>query len=363
MSKVARPVPKDIVELKSLEARVIWEYIGHGPPLNARRTLDQYGSPPLRDTSARDDDQILYKITKGRHGPFKKSRDMYRVDQDSVPLSAMSPSPASRLASVADALVKTDKADLSDETDSDLEKDLLNGKGLMVDQLWLWDVDSTTLMTFFAKREYHLDECPLFQKGDLRNSVYSELNGDLTGHCDNAWDLAAFVTPHAVTVLLDRTSHLDLEIFRVFDEAIETLLEDNKSHSIKARHEREIKKAEKQNRENTSSLLELRDMEDELHTLDDLSTDLTKNGQALPLEWLAQLEEYRRQVHDMVQRVDSTRKDYEKLQEMVRRQAQVDEARWTRPQTELARSQILSVMIFTTFTVIFLPLSFFTSLF
>ena len=48
---------------------------------------------------------------------------------------------------------------------------------------------------------------------------------------------------------------------------------------------------------------------------------------------------------------------------MVQRQAQVDEVRWSRLQTELASSQNLSVMIFTTFTVIFLPLSFFTSLF
>lgn len=54
---------------------------------------------------------------------------------------------------------------------------------------------------------------------------------------------------------------------------------------------------------------------------------------------------------------------YEKLLEMVQRKAQVDEVRWSRLQTELASSQNLSVMIFTTFTVIFLPLSFFTSLF
>lgn len=48
---------------------------------------------------------------------------------------------------------------------------------------------------------------------------------------------------------------------------------------------------------------------------------------------------------------------------MVQRQAQVDEVRWSRLQAELASSQNLSVMIFTTFTVIFLPLTFFTGLF
>lgn len=49
--------------------------------------------------------------------------------------------------------------------------------------------------------------------------------------------------------------------------------------------------------------------------------------------------------------------------EMAQRQAQVDDVRWSRLQTELASSQNLAVMIFTIFTVIFLPLSFFTSLF
>ena len=48
---------------------------------------------------------------------------------------------------------------------------------------------------------------------------------------------------------------------------------------------------------------------------------------------------------------------------MAQRQAQVEEVRWSRWQAELASSQNLSVMIFTTFTVIFLPLSFFTGLF
>lgn len=49
--------------------------------------------------------------------------------------------------------------------------------------------------------------------------------------------------------------------------------------------------------------------------------------------------------------------------EIVQRQAQIDEVRWSRLQAELASSQNLSVMIFTTFTVIFLPLTFFTGLF
>lgn len=64
----------------------------------------------------------------------------------------------------------------------------------------------------------------MFQQADLRNSIYNELNGDLTGRCENALDLAAFVVLHAVTVLLDRSSHPDLEVFRIFEEAIGMLV-------------------------------------------------------------------------------------------------------------------------------------------
>lgn len=81
-----------------------------------------------------------------------------------------------------------------------------------------------TLTTFFPKRESRPSEGALFQQADLRNSIYNELNGDLTGRCENALDLAAFVALHAVTVLLDRSSHPDLEVFRIFEEAIGMLV-------------------------------------------------------------------------------------------------------------------------------------------
>lgn len=87
-----------------------------------------------------------------------------------------------------------------------------------------------TLTTFFSKRESKAKEGPLFGQADLRNSVYNELNGDLTGRCENALDLAAFVVLHAVTVLLDRASHPDLEIFRIFEEAISMLVSTTSCH-------------------------------------------------------------------------------------------------------------------------------------
>jgi Mg2+ and Co2+ transporter CorA len=166
------------------------------------------------------------------------------------------------------------------------------------------------------------------------------------------------------------------------DDADGTDWSGNRTESIKKRHKRELEQAERENRENTSALLELRDLEDELSTLlrlfdhqqtvvqtmrdiyrSDELRPLTRNGRAFLDEALSRLKDYKAQTEEMLVRVNTTRNDYEKLLEMVQRQAQVDEVRWSRLQTELASSQNLSVMIFTAFTVIFLPLTFFTGLF
>jgi hypothetical protein len=98
--------------------------------------------------------------------------------------------------------------------------------------------------------------------------------------------------------------------------------------AIKKRHRREIERSERENRENTSALLELRDLEDELKTLQKLfdtqeSTirqmrdiytskdlnDLTKNGQEYLNDALEYLDDYKQQTSEMIKRVDTTRKD------------------------------------------------------
>lgn len=165
-----------------------------------------------------------------------------------------------------------------------------------------------------------------------------------------------------------------------------------KTTSIRARHKREDEQAERENRDNTSALLELRDIEDELSTLlhlfeeqeiqvnemlrwyrpslqrqDSTATTLspvaTTDGVVFLEEALSKLSTYKDQTKDMIGRVEKTRHDFDKLLETVQRQAQIDEVRLSRQQADLATAQNRSVMIFTTFTVIFLPLSFFTGLF
>jgi hypothetical protein len=91
--------------------------------------------------------------------------------------------------------------------------------------------------------------------------------------------------------------------------------------------------------------------------------DHTVNGRVFLNEALKKVNEYVQQTDEMIRRVRDTRDDYDKLLQMVQRQAQVDEVRLSRLNADVASAQSRSVMIFTVFTVIFLPLTFFTGLF
>lgn len=211
----ARPIPENVSKSESLECQVIWEHIGHDPPLNCRRTLDQFGYPSLRDTRSRDDDQMLYKLTKERR--FDPNIASELKNQSSSSGSSTKPSSTS-------GREKLTWRERWFQQEPAGEEEILNGNVLMVDQLWVWVINSHTVLTCFPKREGDAIEGPLFQQADLRDSIFNEVNVDLARQCENAFDLAALSVLHATTVLLDRSSHPDLEVFRIFEEAISVLV-------------------------------------------------------------------------------------------------------------------------------------------
>ena len=131
-----------------------------------------------------------------------------------------------------------------------------------------------------------------------------------------------------------RIHALDLE-----GDSDEELSEDSDAEgespaAIKKRHRRELERSERDNRENTSALLELRDLEDELNTLQKLfdmqeSTirqmkdiymskdfnETTRNGQDYLDEALEYLDDYKQQTTEMLKRVDTTRNDVSKARQ------------------------------------------------
>ena len=105
----SRPFPESIGSM-DLELIVAWKYVNYDLPFHTRRTLDQFGYPNLADTRARDDDQMLYKMTK--HPPKEKEKN-------------------------------------EESSKKDFYETLKDGKVLMVDQVWLWIVDTCEISDGF----------------------------------------------------------------------------------------------------------------------------------------------------------------------------------------------------------------------
>lgn len=135
----ARPVPEDIAALDSLELRVIWEYLGHDPPLNCRRTLDQFGYPSLKDTYARDDDQMLYKLTKEEQ---PRGPSAYPSGDPEV-LGSLAESYSFGTKLLHEIIDKEKDHVAVEESENEAEAGLRDGNLLMVDQLWLWAIDTS----------------------------------------------------------------------------------------------------------------------------------------------------------------------------------------------------------------------------
>ncbi|KAL4917162.1 hypothetical protein BDW62DRAFT_184271 [Aspergillus aurantiobrunneus] len=361
----SRPVPDDISS-SSLESKLIWKFLGNEPPIHIRRTLDQFGYPNLRSTVARDDDQMLWKRTR-------KAINLNDELSNSIPLRE-GPGPQNQT--------------------------FVDGKVLMVDQLWLWIVDHKTVVTFFPKQEPTTVEGKFYEQTNLFNSIYNELNGDLARRFETAGDLGALIVLHAVTVLFDRTLHNDLQILRIFEESISILTElttksfkqfrnrgfvtrpseYNKTSGGKimtaAEREERDRDVALQNRNDLSSMLELRDIVDELGTIMKLLEQQTATindmvkyfehrgyGKRFIHASLTRLDEYRTHISEMKENAIAAQKAVENLLDLKQKQANVDESRLARWEAEVTQSQSRAVMVFTIFTVIFLPLSFFTSLF
>jgi hypothetical protein len=137
----SKPVPEWVAGQESLELKMIWEYIGFDPPLNCRRTLDQFGHHSLRDTNSRDDDQMLYKLTKKDAPPSGSSHQLLNGSSaGSLAGHSLTSAKDSLLSMYSDSRSSVGGApDI--EFGAESGSDLKNGHVLMIDQLWLWSVD------------------------------------------------------------------------------------------------------------------------------------------------------------------------------------------------------------------------------
>ena len=367
----ARPVAKDVVGGKSMEHKLIWQHLASDRPIHCRRTLDQYGYPTLRNTAVRDADQILYKRTK--------------PDKDSVPSKDCASGSRGNKRST------TNRSSILPGTDDGA------AKVLMVDQLWLWIMDDKHVITFFASKEKEEKDSGLRGEGNLRGEIYRDINGDYANQCADPFDFAALAVFHAVKVMLDRTIDRDLQVFGVFEEYISVLTERQTSSFKAFRNDNSYENAKDaneqshiNNRKDLDSLLELRDIEDELDTIERLikeqQTCITKmladyqhlekhNKKGLNgIGFLMQADQFLAENKEHIERMHKStliaQKAFKDLLDMKQKQASIVEAHLARDQLTLAREQTEAaveqshvIMIFTIVTIIFLPLSFFASVF
>ncbi|KAL8829774.1 MAG: hypothetical protein Q9191_001822 [Dirinaria sp. TL-2023a] len=423
-----RPIREDIKDSKSLEAKMIWKYLGAEPPFHCRRTLDQFGYPNLRSCEARDDDQMIWKRTKPKAKISARSSKK-TGSSTHEPYDFTSSTDFEKKHSAHHSPFDREE----DDNDESLQKKLeeiknstQEGNVLMVDQLWLWALDDKTIVTFFPRKEGFASEGRLSQQGDLHNDIYNEVNSGLTVVPD-AHMFAALIVQRAVTILLDRTAHRHLQVLRIYEESLSILIE-RMTRSYKSfrkegfsvrpdayyrkqngepmttgeKQEKDLS-VERQSKEDFSSLLELRDISDELHTikklfqeqrdalvdmavhyLDAEGTGEKQNAEqdrkifiqrareaqkhsANGLDNLVKAERslnsFERSVSDMIESAENTEKAYSNLLDIKQKQASVDESRLARAQMDATAAQGRAIMVFTLFTIIFLPLSFFTSVF
>ena len=209
--------------------------------------------------------------------------------------------------------------------------------------------------------------------------------------CVDPYDFAALAVFHAIKALLEGTSDRNLQVFRIFEEYISILTEQQTASFKTFRNSHRFETAKDlnaqsyiDNRKDLDALLELRDIEDELKTID----KLIREQQTCVKEMIAQyrrlnspshgkgrkgitslenasqfLNEHKEQVTSMLDGATAAQRAFKDLLDMKQKQANIVEAHLAREQAEVAADQSRSVMIFTIFTIIFLPLSFFASVF
>lgn len=394
----ARPVDKEVANGNSMEHKLIWQHLTSAWPVHCRRTLDQYGYPTLRNTTVRDGDQILYKRTKLMFDPeATQPKESTKKQKRLLKRTLTGKQPPTSDEDDGAPLFATTLSSLDDGA----------AKVLMVDQLWLWIVDKETVVTFFGSKEKEETDKGLRGEGNLRSEIYRDVNGDYANQCKDPFDFAALAVYHAVKAMLDRAIDRDLQVFGVFEEYISILTERQTSSFKQFRNMHGLEGAEDisdehhiDNRTDLDALLELRDIEDELSTIRKLIKEQqtcvtnmidryhmlhTQSGKVglgvNGLNFLIEIDQFLSENDDRIQvmkdNAHAAQQGFKDLLDMKQKQASIVEALLARKQTRLTHKQTEAaveqsrvameqsrvILIFTVITIIFLPLSFFASVF
>ncbi|KAK3386840.1 hypothetical protein B0H63DRAFT_411967 [Podospora didyma] len=201
------------------DKRLIQKYLHADPPLHPRRTLDQACYSTLKSTKWRDRDQVVYRGTRAdpkllHHihiDPVKKKPvwDCPRKDLEmlaGVGLERPLSGEQSRAAEIAYRC-----PDCRDH----IRK---VARVVMVDQLWMWVLDEKTLITCFPKRYGVNKQDP----SGVHYLVRRHLRNVREDHIRTVFDLALIVLTEVTNIFFDRakTSDRQPQVMDIFADSI-----------------------------------------------------------------------------------------------------------------------------------------------
>lgn len=165
-----------------------------GSPLHPRRTLDQAYYSTLKTTRARDRDQVVYRGTRPDpvHSFYEKGKwDCPHLDGSQEAGDG--------------AKEEGDPQDFRTTKDQFCKYCAENhvrkvARIVMVDQLWMWILDDTTIITAFPKR-YGLNKQ---DPSGLHKSIRFRLNSLKKGQIKTVFDVALIILDELTKVFFDR---------------------------------------------------------------------------------------------------------------------------------------------------------------
>ncbi|KAI1271146.1 hypothetical protein F5Y07DRAFT_405873 [Xylaria sp. FL0933] len=369
------------------------KYLPQDPPIHPRRTLDQAFYWTLNSTKKRDRDQVVYRGTTVTHD------DLHRYDHEREEWP--------------------DHKGLKNRA-CDICRDNIRkvSRVVMVDQLWMWILDSQTLITCFPKR-YGANKQDF---SGVHKSIRTTLESLGSDQPRTVFELALIVLDECTKTFFDRTKLLDRQpqVIDEFSKAIGNIMHAQTTAFRRLwRWTDDARKIFRSKQYADTSDLHIplldinpegkleREIEDIIEELDimlhitNIHKDIVKSfiaqaekilnpSNKFPTDFdcrpskeskipddQANYQSFRLRAEEIQERVESHVKDLDVLRKsakntaddvlhlltMKQQQASVVQAWQAVRQSDETIKQGRSIMVFTLATIVFLPLSFLTSVF
>ncbi|RYP64457.1 hypothetical protein DL771_008745 [Monosporascus sp. 5C6A] len=350
---------------------VLRNYLTEAPPLHPRRTLDQAYYWILDSTRKRDRDQVVYRGTTAKPGDF------HTYDRE------------------ADEWVEHKEFRIEGECDKCRTNIQKLSRVVMVDQLWMWILDESTIITCFPKR-YGANKQDL---SGVHKSIRIRLQDGGSDQVRSVYDLALIIIAECSSTFFDRTKKIDRQpqVIDEFSKAIGNITSaferlwhwtDKASKVYRSKGNADASELHVPLLDiNPEGKLqqEIKDIIEEL----DIMIHITKTQKDIltkfigfireklePLgrvdpEWFkvnaderfAIIRDRIEKLEELRKTADSTATSVKDLLELKQQQASVVQAWQAVKQSEESLRQGRSIMVFTIMTIVFLPLSFMSSVF